>query len=151
MISLTATAQLSSFNTIKTVLKSSSVLSAKFQDTMYYEFEPRIKGPGFKGFPYIVINTPTNSEPDSSMDRSWRLKPFSAVIELVMDYEARANVVTYANAIINAIETGTTTFESAGIYGVECTLNGIDDQEIRDMKPVVRVTFDMTWTGQVAR
>ena len=141
--------QLTIFETIRDSLLSNSVISSKFSQSDFYQWEPKLKGASTK-VPYIVIKIPTTSTEFIVMDHDNRLKELSVELIMVLDYEARDNFITYANAIINQFESATTTFEGVGYYNSRIDLES-NVEEIIDQKDVVTGTFSLMFNGWVNR
>ena len=146
---ITSSAQLSTFSTIKSILMTSTVLNTKFATGDYYEFEPNLKAGSFSGYPYIVINTPSLSNPDETFE-GVSFKVNQIIIELVVEYSARSNFVTYANAIIDVIESNESTLESVGLYNTKIEFDDTSEEYV-SQKQMVRGTFTLTHDGYVTR
>jgi len=141
--------QLSTFDTFKTVLSSNTVLSSAVDSDSYYEFEPNLKSGSFNGFPYIVVNTPQLDNPEGTFD-TLEFKENTVIIELVVEYHARSNYKTYANAVIQALETAESTLETIGLYNTTVVHDGVAE-EYMNQKQLVRGTFTVSHDGYVTR
>jgi len=151
MAAISSTTQLSVYSTIKSLLQTSSVLNTKFTSNDYYQFEPNAKSASFRGYPYIWINIPETETDLLVTDHSTNLKDFNIDIILRMEYEARDNYLTYANAIISTIESGESTLQSAGYYNVKIELIGTDDHQIIEQKQVIEGLFQLSVNGYLGR
>jgi len=147
---ITNTTQLSLFSLIKTALRGNTALLTKFNSNDYYRFEPSFKSFSFSQLPFIVIQTPTTDSEFLVLDHSNNLKDFNITIMLFVDFSARDNFDTYANAIVAEIESEESTFESSGYYHAEIDLVDVGTDDIQDKKVVVG-TFEMTLSGSVSR
>lgn len=150
MVQITTTTQLSTFSLLRTVLLADSTIGARFKTADFYEIEPLHKSSGFKGFPYIWIRTPSTSTEFITMTHADTDKTFESEIIVRMDYMARANFITYANAIVSAIEAATSTFEASGYFNHHIEFNGVDVVTI-DSKDCVEGRFMFTCSGFVDR
>lgn len=104
------------FDIIKTILKNSTILTGKFRDTDFYEFEP-FSAESFKRFPCIVIESPEISE--NKMFKTQKNIFFSILISLYVEYSARSNLNNYANQITYMLNSNQNTLESYGLEGME--------------------------------
>lgn len=150
VVPVTNSTQLNTFDTIKTILLTDSTLNSNIKSTGIYEYEPKLKSQEFKGFPYMIVRVPSNSDIDpNTLNRTSKIKQFDIIIELVVEYAARSNVRDYCNRIINIIETNVSDLKSLGYHNVEILLDDINDGEVKDSKEVVRATFTLSCTGSV--
>ena len=149
---ITLASQLNLFDTIKTAILTDSVLSAKFGTGRIFEFEPIPKSASFPGLPYIVVNIPTNESDPLTMDQKTQFKPFTVMIELVMDQAIAATGAyrTYANKILAALEGAVTSFQTLGYYNLKATLEGSVSDTVKD-KSCIRGTFSLTLSGVTNR
>ena len=150
-MAITTTTQLSTYSIIKAILQTSSVLNTKFTSDSYYEYEPNHKSASFKGFPYILIRIPETSTELTVVDHTVTEKDFNIDIFLRVEYLARDNFKTYANAIIAVIEGAESTLQSSGYFNAKIDMVGVDDQQIIDQKELVEGTFQLSLHGQVNR
>lgn len=141
--------QLSSFDTFVSVLRSNSTIASAFGTADIYEFEPNLKSGSFNGYPYIVVNMPSLSNPEGTFD-TLEFKENETVIELVQEYHARSNYKTYANAVLQAVETGESSFEAIGLYNTTIEHEGVSE-EYMSQKQLVRGTFTVSHEGYVTR
>jgi len=111
---ISSSTQLSTFDTIKTILKTSSDLTYKFKDSSYYQFEPNFKSLSAASLPLIVINVPQLEDQEEFLGNTSREKEFEVNIQLYISYHARDKYLTYANAIIKILEDSQSTFKSNG-------------------------------------
>jgi len=145
------TAQLDTFDTIKSILRGSSILKRKFRDSDYYEYEPSLQSLSFKQVPYIVIKTPITSQDDkTTTNNKINLKQFDVDLIVVIDYQARTKFRTYANEILQLIEASTATLNANGFYDVRITLDSTT-HEVIERKDVVTGNFSITMQGFVGR
>ena len=142
--------QLSTFSAIRTIMKKSSILNAKFGTDDYYEYEPATKGGDFNKHPYIVINDPQATQEEETFNSIVRFKEYPIIIELVVEYSARSNFVSYANAVIDVIEKNESDLESSGYYNTKIDFNG-SDVEIINQHRNIRGTFTLGLDGTVSR
>lgn len=151
MTSVTKSSQLDIFSLIKQVLRTSTVLNGKFGTNDYYEYEPNQKSSAFNGFPYIVIRVPSTETDLLVLNHTTTIKGFNIPIILRVEFSARDNFKTYANAILDTLESGTTTFQDSGYYDINIDLIDTDDQAIIDQKEIVEGMFELTFQGYVNR
>lgn len=150
MVSVTNTAQLSMFSTIKTILLANATLSPKFKNEDFYEFEPDIKSINFKGFPYFVINVPSTKSEHMVFSHATTMKNFTSIITMVMEYEARDNFTPYCNAVLAAIEAAESTFQDLGYFNLLIDFESSDKDELHQ-KRVCTGIFTVSNDGLVAR
>ena len=150
-ISVTNSTQLSTYSLIKTILLKDSTLKLKITSNRIYNFEPKLKTGAGQKIPYIVVNVPDQDNPTLVLNRQTKIKEFTVILELVMDYTAKDNVVDYCNRIIDIIETNYTDLNASGYYNMEIVLDDINDQEVKDSKELIRSTFSLTLTGAISR
>jgi len=151
VIELTTTTQLSTFDIIKTALRTNSTLNATFSSDDYYEIEPSLKSG--TAVPYIHISIPSVTSEQLTFKK--KLKPFEAQIVVVEDYSITQNTVDttirdHNNAIIDAIETNESSFTDAGYFRPQIELEGVEP-ELMDSKKVISSTFNLTFSGVVTR
>lgn len=151
MSAITQTTQLDTFSLIRAAIKANSTLSAKFNDSNIYEFEPKHKGNKQTHFPYIWVDVPSLSADTPSFDNSFSIKELEANAVLRMEWHARDNFTTYANAFIKAIEDYEDTFDASGYYDVECEYLGNDPNQVIDQKEIVEAAFRISFQGKVQR
>ena len=149
MTAVTITTQLSTFALIRDIILTSSSLTTKFTKNDFYEFEPNLKSPGVK-LPHFVLRLPRTETDTLVIDQSTTIKEFTVDILLKMDYSARDKAVTYSNALIRAIESSESTFQSSGYYMPVIEVVKIDD-EIEDQKQLIVGQFELKLTGNVLR
>ena len=150
MIGVTLKKQLNTFDTIKSILKTSTILKTKFKDKDYYEFEPSLKSLKQTDIPYIVIPLPETETEEVVMNHSSRLKNFNIIITLVVDYMARDKYKTFANAIIDTLESNKATLEKNGYYDLMIDFIGANDELIDNLK-VISGQFELSLTGNIVR
>jgi hypothetical protein len=149
MVSITNTTQLSTFSLIRAAIIANSTLSAKFNATNIYQFEPKHKSSSFTGFPYILINIPSTNQQDEDYvgDRITR-KDFEVEIILRMDYLARDNYPTYASALLYQLRHSRSTFEASGY-----NLISIDSEQptvmATEQKEIIEGRFILTLSGEM--
>lgn len=148
MVTIDSIAQLNLFDTIKTILKSDSVLKNKFPDRKFHEFEPNLKSLGSGDFPYIVISIPNLTSENLDFDHGMRQKDAEITIEMVMDYKARDNVRKYSNKIINLLESNEDNFTALGYNITSVEFEGATDDYIKE-RHSIRTTFSLTLRGAV--
>lgn len=151
MTSINENTQLSTFSLIRDALLANSTISGKFKTQDIYEFEPKQKSKSFRGFPYIWVNLPFTTSEKLTVDHGRTMKVFSANVYLRVEYLARSNFTSYANAIIAAIEAYESTFQASGYMDVECELLDVDPNTVIDQKELVEGIFEVRWHGQVGR
>jgi hypothetical protein len=150
MIGITKTKQLNTFDTIKSILSTSTVLKTKFKDSSFHEFEPSLKSLKISDIPFIVINLPDTDTDLLVLNNSTNLKKFSISIKLVIDYLARDKYKDYASAIISTLEGNTATLEKQGYYDLIIEHLGADI-DLVDNKKVIAGEFELSLVGNVTR
>jgi hypothetical protein len=150
MAEVTYTTQLSVFDTIKSVLISDSTISAKFRSQDFFQYDPQLLSNPLNQFPYIVIGVPDVETKDFIIDYSTALKAMTVTITLVIEYEAREKVLTYANAIISSLESARSTFDDSGYYISQVDFKG-SVTERNSNKTLIVSSFDVMFTFTVAR
>ena len=142
---------LSVFNLVRDAILASDVLSKKFETKMIVQFEPKHKSRGFSGFPYFWVNIPEATPEKLVFDNSLVNEELSCTVILRMDWEARDNYLSYANAFLKAIADYESTFESAGYYDVMPRLIDTNPNQTIEEKQVVEGEFSLDWHGHVRR
>ena len=150
MPSITNTTQFSTFALIRGILISNTTLKTKFNLNYVFEFEPKHKSINFCGFPYLVIQVPTTETDLLTFNHANTIKDFNVTILMVMDYEARDNVTNYCNALIKAIESKESSFQSVGYYNPKIELISAVP-EIQDQKQLIVSEFRLELMGGVER
>lgn len=150
MTSITNTTQLSTFSLIRGLLISNTTLKTKFNMNNVFEFEPKHKSSNFYGFPYLVIQVPTTETDLLTFNHANTIKDFNVTILMVMDYEARAKVTEYCNAVIKSIESNESSFQSVGYYNPRIELISATP-EIQDQKQLIVSEFRLELMGCVER
>ena len=151
MTSVTKTTQLSIFTIVRDLLRTNSSIAARFPQSSFYEYDPKLKSNAFRGFPYIVIRTPSTDTDLLTFNHTTTMKNFTIPIDLVVEYTARDKFKDYANAIISTIEGGETTMEASGYYNTKIEVSDVQDDAIIDSKEVILGTFDLEVTGAILR
>lgn len=151
MTNITNTTQLSVFSLIRTSLLANSTLSAKFNNSNIYQYEPKHKSLGFGGFPYIWINIPELADEHIVINNNFTLKTVNTSLILRIEYQARDKFLSYANAIISAVEAYDNTFDNSGYFHVKCELLNVDSNSIIQEKEIVEGVFNITFDGRVSR
>lgn len=150
VVNLTNTKQLDIFDTLKSVLKSNSILSRKFRDSDFYEYEPNIQSLSFKQLPYIAMVSVFNETLSATTNRQTRVKKFTTNFVLVMDYQARDKFRKYSDSIIQQIESSQSSFEAQGYYDLD--INFIDRTiEYVNNKQVITGNFELIYNAHVDR
>jgi hypothetical protein len=150
MVELDNKTQLSLFETIRTVLRSNSTISAKFKESDFYDFEPNLKSIS-SSVPFISISYPEQGTTDLiTLNHKLTTKPYDITIKLEMDYEARSKFSGFGNAIIYQLEHSESTFEALGLYDlrVRAQSPGID---IIEGKQMIVCPFVLTFGAVVSR
>ena len=147
---ITNTTQISLFETIKTRLKTSTVLNTKFKDTDYYQFEPNYKSKSFPGFPCIIIEVPLTENEHVSMDHSVNNKQFDITITLIVEYEARDKYVSYSTAIIDTLEKSEQNFEDIGYFNLNINSDKPEPEFLKE-KEVITGTHNLMFEGTIQR
>ncbi len=150
MTDVVNTTQLSLFSLIKTELKTNTTLNQKFTDSSYYRFLPSFKSLSFTNLPIIVIQTPTTDGEFLVLNHETNLKDFTVDLLILIDFGARDQFDTYANAIIAQIESAEATFETSGYYNTAVDLIDIGEDEIQERR-IVAGSFEIRFSGTVQR
>jgi len=145
------TAQLNFFTLIKDALLANSVISAKFNTTNIHEFEPKAKAGAFNGFPYILVNTEPTQTQILTFNNKTTEKQFGAMLFLRIEFLARDKFKDFVNAIIKAIESYESTFQSSGYLNVTIDFIDQDDNQVIHQKELVEGTFEITFRSLVER
>lgn len=148
---VTNTAQLSLFSTIRTALLDNPTIYAYFSTDTITQFKPKEKSATFKGFPYIQVSFPETSTDLLVLSHENTIKDFEVTLSLVMEYLARDNYLTIANAIIYALEHAESTFDTASYHNLKIELIGTDDNYVTNQKECIRGEFSLRLTGTVWR
>jgi hypothetical protein len=149
MSRITNTGQLATFSIIKTIIKTNSVLGAKFKDRDFYEFEPKHKSASFNGFPYIIINVPDTDIADDLLGDSIRDREFTIDIVLRMEYLARTNYSSYASNLLTILDSANKLFEAYGYSLVSVNTSGTPEVVVMDQKELIEGTFTLVLRGEV--
>lgn len=149
-ISVGTATQLSVFDTVKSIFRKSSILNTKFSTDDYYQYEPNYKDATFKGFPYIVITNPSTENDPLVLNRTSKLKDLDVPVDLVVEYSARSNILSYSNAMIDIFEQNNSDMESQGYYNNEIELDN-PVMETTDQKRIFRTSFIITCQVNVVR
>lgn len=112
--------QLSTFSIIKSILLTSQRLS----NHGIYEFEPSEKSSTFKGFPYIVVEVPEDSNTEEYLGNLGEGKEFDINIQLHLDYSRNDKYTGDANAILSTIRGSQSTLQEYG-YSLESINNSV--------------------------
>lgn len=151
MTGITNTTQLSVFNSIRAAILANSTLNKKFTKSNIYQYEPKHKSPSFSGFPYIWIDIPSTANEKIVFNNNFNRKELTVDLYLRMDYLARDNYLSYANAILKAIEDYESTLQASGYYDVSIELIGTDSNQVIQQKEIVEGYFTITFQGYVNR
>ena len=152
MTAVTQTIQVNLPSVVKTILLTNSTISARFNtNNNFYEFEPNPKASGFKGYPYILIRYPNTATDTMVFTHGTTMKEFKCQVLLRMDYEARNNFKTYANAIIEAIEDNEGILETNGYYNTKIELIDVNDRQLIEENQIVEGEFELLVTGNINR
>lgn len=151
MTSITNTTVLSLFDLLKAAVVADSTLSFKFSANNILQFEPNHKAVNFTGFPYIWFNIPNTDSSKVVFDNNFTVKDLSVSAFMRIDWLARSNVLSYANAMIRAIESYESTFQASGYHDVMIDVIDVNPHQIIDQKDIVEVEFLITFRGQVSR
>lgn len=149
MTAVTIDSQLSTFTLVRDILLGSSVLSAKFSRNDFFEFEENLKAVNVR-LPHFVIKLPSTNTDLLVINQGTTIKEFSVMILLKMDYSARSNFRTYANAVIRQVESSESTFEASGYYMPKIELSNASD-EVEDEKQLIVGEFELRLIGNVLR
>jgi hypothetical protein len=149
MTAVTIDSQLNTFTLIRDILLGSTVLSAKFTRNDFFEFEENLKALNVR-LPHFVIKVPVTNTDLLVINQGTTIKEFSVMILLKMDYSARSNFRTYANAVIRQIESSESLFEASGYYMPKVELSSVGD-EVEDEKQLVVGQFELRLIGNVLR
>lgn len=141
--------QLSVFDNIRDALLANTTLNVKFREADIYEYEPKHKSSGFKGFPYIWINIGNMGGDKLVFDNNVKIKQFSRSLFLRVEYEARSKFRGYAEAVLKAIEDYESVFETKGFYDVNITLDDVDGSQVIQEKEIVEGVFTISFSGSV--
>ena len=142
---------LSCFSLIRDAILANATLAVKFSKGNIYQFEPKHKSHSFIGFPYIWADVPGADPEKTVFDNSVVEHSFSAPILLRMDWEARDNAVSYANAILKAIADYESTFQRSGYYDVMIRLVDVNPDQVIEQKQIVETEFEISFHGSVRR
>lgn len=151
MVNINSSTQLSVFDLIKAALIANSTLSSKFNSNNIFQYEPKHKGIGTVSFPYIWVSVPELSDEHVVFNNNVTLKDLSASLVLRMEYQAKDNLLSYANAIVEAVEAYESTFQASGYYDVKCEVQGVNSDTVIDQKELVEADFMISFKGQVSR
>jgi len=143
--------QFSTFDLIKGILKTSSILSTRFKDNNYEEYFPNLASLSLSNLPLIVIEIPPSDIPvNVTVNQKVKLKTFTVPITLINSFEARSKVKDYINAIVDTIEGASNTFESSNYYDPVISFEGTDLGLIQG-KTAIRSEFVLTLTAHTQR
>ena len=147
-----ASTQLNTYDTIKTILQTSSVLNQRLADKDYYEFDPLLKGLASKGIPYIVITIPEVEDSNSYLgSQTTREKGFTPTIRLVQDWEARSNVKTYVSAILNIMDSASAraSLRAQGYEYIKSDITLAPEPTLLSQKQVIVSEVEVMLGGEV--
>jgi len=150
MTTITATGMLSTFSSIRTIIRTDSTLGAKFSLRDFYEFEPKHKSPSFNGMPYIIINVPSADDADGYLGDYFRHKEFMIEIILRMEYMAKDNYSGYASRLLNILDSSNALFEAYGYHLVSVSADGSPTTLSIEQKEIIEGRFTLTLQGEVA-
>ena len=150
-IQITNTTVLSTFSLIRAAILANATLSPKFTTNDIYQYEPKHKSRSFRGFPYFLVNIPETDTEKVVFDNNFTEPALSVNILMRVGYEARSNVLNYANAFLKAIEGYESSFQASGYYDVMVTLDDVDSNIVIDSKELVEAVFTIEFHGSVAR
>lgn len=150
MTAITQTTQLNLFSTFQTVFLANSTLAQKFNTRNIYEFEPNLKGLNAQSLPYIVVSVPQSDSEPIVLNNTTLYKDFIVNVMMVMDYAARSNWRTYANALIRALEAADSSFQSIGYRGIVVD-SASPRVELINENQVITGDFTVNFKGYMAR
>lgn len=149
MTSVTSSTQVSTFEIIRDILLTSSVLSTKFKSSDFYEFDPQVKSASFNGFPFMVIEIPTDTDLQGYVGDRKKEKEFVVAVRMINEWDARSNVKTYLSAIITAIEGARSTLDDYGYHLVTANISSSPFSDVLDQKLVVESEVQITLRGEL--
>lgn len=145
MVHITKTTQLNLFNTFVTVITSDSTLNSKFNASNILQFEPTSLK--HNSLPYIHIPLPNTTSTEEVLNGTLKTKSFQVNMLMLNQYMAKDNILNYANAMINAIESSTS-FDTLGYYDVKCDLLNTRTED-RDGQTIIVTEFNINFTGNI--
>jgi len=149
MVNVTTSTQLSVlFSTIRTSLLSSSTIAGYMTTQDFYQFDPNFKQ---VKYPHIQIELPSTDTDLLTMNHATTLKTFTIPIILRVEFIAKDNHSTIAQAIINQLESDEATFDALGYYDLSIDLVDTDGGVELDQKRVIISNFELSFNGGIDR
>jgi len=150
MTRITNTTQLSTFSTIRTIIRGNATLAAKYTVDDFYEFMPNFKSSTFKGLPFMLIETPNadTEEGDDVLGNVVDFKGFTVTITIFTDYSARDQHTGDVNQALTTLRNSQSTLESAGYDYVDLR-SSKPDIDYMNQKQVVFTEIELDLAGEV--
>jgi len=151
MVQVNNQTQLSTFETLRTIIKSNSTLTSKFDNNNIYNFDPAdINNKLDLLFPYIYISIPSINIQDRTLGNTSFDKEFAINIKLILEWQARDKMITYYNALIYELEKAVnqSTLSSLGYDDLKIK-SETPISEIIHENPVISATITIELGGEV--
>ena len=148
-MTVTTSTQLSTFNVIKSILQTSTVLNRKFTSGKYYDYEPSLNSSSFNNYPYILIRLPTATDNQEFLGDTTKGKDFVVEIDLVVEHFAKEKILSYSNALLTTLENANSTFQESGYELTNLDLTQDPQPTLINGKLVFIVTFQLNMYGEV--
>jgi len=148
MTTIPRSTQLSTFSTVKTILKTSSGL-VKFSDSDYYQHFPKLKSSSFGGFPFIHINIPINSDNDMFLGVNSKDRTFEVPVRIYVKYEFRDDMLGFINAALDVLDSSDSTFQDSGYYESDVRLADEPLPTVLDTQTILVADILLTLEGEV--
>lgn len=146
MVHVTTTAQFNVFDTIRNIILNNSTLNVKFTKHNIFEYEPSKNE--FK-LPHILIKYPEISNDEHTLGyKPTYSKNFDVEIVIRVGYEARSNMKTYMNSLIEAIENDVTML-ALGYCFEEISNSKPEPGDIYEVN-AIEATFTVSYKGDVS-
>jgi hypothetical protein len=134
MPNVTSTTQLNLFSVVRSAIRTDTELAGRFPPNHFYEFEPKLKGGA--SLPLWVVKTANTDLTGATVDNLTRMKSFSVVVLLKMDYLAHDKATNYLSRAVAAIEANESLFNASGYYYPQASVESVED-EIEDQKQII--------------
>lgn len=150
MSRLLSTAQLTTFDTIVSVIRANSILAAQFSIDRFYEFDPKLKSREFAGFPYIVVSIPDVDDMHVYAGDQDRRKKFRIDIMMCNEWVARDNVALLGSNLLSILDSSESTLAPLGFTIVDVNCDGHPLPVTHNSKEIIESRFILTLEADVS-
>jgi len=150
MTAISKSTQLSTFEVIRTILRTDDTLNSKFSVQDYYEFDPQVKALDFNSYPYMIVSVPETEDQKMFVGDLTYEQEFTVNITMVNEFRARGTVTNLMSALLAKLQGATEDIRDAGGYEfVSINLIGQPEVTSINQKQVIVTLFELTLTGEV--